>query len=187
MGSLMFCMRMAPGVRIGAFHAPLWVAWMATSQQGRPLKSRITRSLRKRAPTHSDQEDYALPSLAYLGLPYRPLPPSGNNRLPYPIVAMGKVDVFPEIDEGYRGQSSEEQFSESSCSADKFKGYPCKSSTVTYISIIDFGRTIGPFRFWFCQAHVRTLFPKYRRTELRSRFCAPLLTCICNNRERLSR
>jgi CspA family cold shock protein len=27
----------------------------------------------------------------------------------------------------------------------------------SYISFIDFGRTIGPFRCWLCQAHVQTL------------------------------
>ena len=43
----------------------------------------------------------------------------------------------------------------------------------------------GRFAFGFCQAHVRAFLPLYRRTELRPRFCAPSLTCIYSNRERL--
>ena len=41
----------------------------------------------------------------------------------------------------------------------------CNRARNTYIHFIDFGRTIGPFRLWHCQAHVQTLFPKHRRTE----------------------
>ncbi len=43
--------------------------------------------------------------------------------------------------------------------------FSCKNLINPYISIIDFGQTIGPFRCWLCQAHVQTLFPNIDEPE----------------------
>jgi cold shock protein len=55
---------------------------------------------------------------------------------------------------------------------------PCNPTWEPHIQFIDFGRTIGPFRLWLCQAHVQTLSPNIDEPEHRAALLRDLkLTC----------
>ncbi len=50
----------------------------------------------------------------------------------------------------------------------------CNPTLKPHIYFIDFGRTIGPFRLWLCQAHVQTLSPNIDEPEHRAAFLRDL-------------
>jgi CspA family cold shock protein len=58
---------------------------------------------------------------------------------------------------GVVGKQNREAEASASCSSSNPGPSSCENPANAYISIIDFGRTIGPFRCWLCQAHVQTL------------------------------